>query len=199
MTGLQFTWLKKGPRGDGIAPLLAVSNLCVRVGIRRVLDGVHLEIYEGDHVRITGPNGSGKSTLLNAIAGVPPARYESGVIKLKGADIMFWPSHERVRAGIAYMRQRDNVFPGLSVAENLTLSLGADGPRRFREKFPEWSCDMPPDKLAGALSGGQKQKLAWAMTVLKDNSRLLLLDEPTAGVSDEKMEVSGTYLVVEHD
>jgi len=182
MSGLQFTWLKKGTRDKGAQPLLQVENLTVRVGIRQVLSNVSLEVYEGDHVRITGSNGCGKSTLLNAIAGVEPARVKHGVIKFDGREISMLPSHERSVLGIAYMRQSDNVFPGLSVADNLKLALEEDGPAKFQEAYPEWTEDLPLNKPTGQLSGGQKKKLAWAMTALRNNLRIALLDEPRAGV-----------------
>jgi ABC-type branched-subunit amino acid transport system ATPase component len=186
MSSLHFTWLKKGE--SGTRPLLSVRNLCVRVGIRQILKNVNLEVFPGDHIRITGPNGSGKSTLLNAIAGVEPAKVTSGSIAMDGREIMLLPAHERASLGLAYMRQTDNTFPSLSVAENLRIALGGDGSERFRATFPEWAKQIPLDKPAGNLSGGQKKKLAWAMTSLQ-NSQVVMLDEPMAGVSDNSFEV----------
>ena len=112
MNGLQFTWLKKGDHHADAVPLLKIQSLTVRVGVRRILNDINLEVYPGDHIRITGPNGSGKSTLLNAIAGAEPARVEQGEIVFGGQEITGLPTHERAALGIAYMRQTDNVFPG---------------------------------------------------------------------------------------
>lgn len=199
MSGLQLAWIRRGERGPGIRPLLAVEDLTVRVGVRRVLDGIGLEVYPGDHLRITGPNGCGKSTLLNALAGVPPARIERGRIRFDGADITAWPAHERARRGIAYMRQVDHVFPALTVRENLTMALGRDGYERFAGTFPGWAADFPPHKRAGQLSGGQRKKLAWGMNTLREN-HICLVDEPEAGVAGPlEFESSHTYLIVAHE
>jgi ABC-type branched-subunit amino acid transport system ATPase component len=198
MSGLEFTWLTQGRRIPGAQPVLSVENLTVRVGMRRVLDGIDLQVFEGDHVRITGPNGCGKSSLLNAIVGVAPARIEHGHIHFEGSDVTDRPAHERARRGIAYMRQVDNVFPALTVDENLVLALGRDGFDRFAEAFPEWATDLMRHKRAGQLSGGQKKKLAWAMTVLT-NAPLILADEPQAGIEQRFAPPAGkTYILVTH-
>jgi ABC-type branched-subunit amino acid transport system ATPase component len=168
-------------RDDGKL-ILRVVNLSVRVGIRRVIEDVSLEIVEGAAITLTGANGSGKSTLLNAIAGLEPARVESGRIELAGNDVTQLPAHERARRGLAYMRQRGSIFEDLTVAENLEVAIGGEGPARFAAAHPEWARDLPSEKRAALLSGGQKQRLAWAMATLRP-SRLLLADEPETGLS----------------
>lgn len=178
---LNFEWVGGRKRKSGSTPLLEVEHISVRIGQRLVLDDVSLEVFEGEQVRITGPNGAGKSTLLNAIIGVLP--LASGRIIFKGKDLTPLPTHKRAERGICYMRQRDNVFPALTVRENLRLAIGVEGYERFRERFPEWTRDIAPDMPAGMLSGGQKQKLAWGMTIL-DDPTLLLIDESSAGSSD---------------
>ena len=196
---LSFEWINGQQRDMGTSPLLSVEGISVRRGQRLVLDHVSLEVYEGEQVRITGPNGAGKSTLLNAIMGVVPVT--AGTMQFKGEDLAPFPTHERARRGIHYMRQSDNVFPSLSVRDNLELVLGTDGYVRFAEQFPEWSRDIAPDTPAGMLSGGQKQKLAWGMTVLTGSS-LLLFDEPSAGVSttaDMNPQMLPTAVFVEHE
>ncbi|MFH2124578.1 MAG: ATP-binding cassette domain-containing protein [Pseudomonadota bacterium] len=198
MSGLQITWIRHGERGSDARPQLLIKDLVVRVGVRRILEGIELEIFEGDHVRITGANGCGKSTLLNAIAGIAPARIASGQICFKGTDITTWPTHERARLGIAYMRQVDNVFLALSIRENLMMALGQDGYELFTEAFPEWAADFPPDKRVGQLSGGQRKKVAWGMTVLR-NAPLILADEPEAGVAQRFVPpATKTYILVTH-
>jgi ABC-type branched-subunit amino acid transport system ATPase component len=182
MSGLVFQKFIEAGHGGKIAPLLSVRNLSVSVGMRLVLDKVNLEVFPGEHVRITGPNGSGKSTLLNAIAGVDPARIEAGTIKFAGYDLKGQSAHVRSAKGIAYMLQSENLFSSLTVAENLRIALGQDGTDIFAKSFPDWKGDLPLSKHAGLLSGGQKKKLAWAMTVLRPDWNLLLLDEPRAGV-----------------
>ena len=201
MADLRFTTLREGERRQGAAPVLHIEHLTVRVGIRRVIENLSLSLFEGDTVWISGPNGSGKSTLLNAIAGLDPARVEAGTILLGGENITNLPPHERSQRGLAFVRQRDNVFVELTVDENLRLAAGTDAPRRFREAFPLWAAALPGRKRVGLLSGGQKQKLAWAMATLRP-SRLLLADEPEAGVSNGawfSMSSARSFLVVSHE
>jgi branched-chain amino acid transport system ATP-binding protein len=197
MSLLNFEWLGAKRRSPGAVPLLAVESVSVRLGQRLVLDDVSLEVFEGEQVRITGPNGAGKSTLLNAIMGVVPTT--TGRILFKGEDLGKLATHERANLGIRYMRQRDNVFPTLTASENLNLALGEGGYNRFREQFPAWAQDIRPETPAGMLSGGQKQKLAWGMSVLNDVS-LLLSDEASAG-SSENLAISSqqSACFVEHN
>jgi ABC-type branched-subunit amino acid transport system ATPase component len=196
---LRFTMLRQGERRDGATVLLRIQHLSVRVGIRRVIDDVDLDVFEGDTICISGPNGSGKSTLLNAIAGLEPARIEAGTISLGGEDVTSLPPHERSRRGIAFMRQRENVFLDLTVDENLRLAVGAAGPAWFRDAFPSWTADLPGRKRVGLLSGGQKQQLAWGMATLRP-SRLLLADEPEAGMSSRPpVPTNATLLLVSHE
>lgn len=195
---LSFEWIGGQKRTTGATPLLAVEYLSVRLGQRLVLDDVSLEVYEGEQVRITGPNGAGKSTLLNAIMGIVPTT--SGRILFKGDDIGKKATNERAGLGIRYMRQRDNVFPTLTVEENLGMALGDFGYGQFAEKFPDWARDIPARKLAGMLSGGQQQKLSWAMIWLM-GAHLLLLDEPQTsmeGCKDIFPLSDNTRLIVEH-
>jgi len=197
---LNFEWVGGHKRPAGAVPLLAIEDVSVRLGQRLVLDDVSLEVYESEQVRITGPNGAGKSTLLNAITGVLP--LATGRVVFKGEDISRLPTHERAQRGIRYMRQRDNVFPSLTVRENLRLALGLDGYERFADRFPDWVQDILPEMPAGMLSGGQKQKLAWAMSVLS-LGKLALFDEAAAGVAGS-LRSSGndnliTSLWVEHE
>lgn len=198
MSGLHVSWIRRGD--SGIAPLLRVAKLSVRVGARRVLDLIDFSVHSGDHICITGPNGCGKSTLFNAIAGIEPARIEGGSIVFAGKDITDTPPHERAALGISYMRQTDNVFPSLSVRENLELALGPTGYERFAYAFPEWSIELSAAKRAGQLSGGEKKKLAWAMAVIAEK-QLVLADEPEAGVAQRFQIPSNlkTYVVITHD
>lgn len=200
MGQLSFEWLDIPNRPGDAEPLLAMEHVSVRLGQRLVLDDISLTVYEGEQVRITGPNGSGKSTLLNAIMGIVPVAM--GTIRFRGEDLIPLATHERASRGIRYMRQRGNVFPTLSVRENLTLCLGSKAYERFKERFPDWADDLTAEKLAGMLSGGQKQKLALAMTVLP-GSALALLDEPMAGIADAKnfppIFSTLTKLTIEHN
>jgi len=196
---LNFEWMGGRKCESGSAPLLQIEHVSVRVGQRLVLDDISLEVFNGEQVRITGPNGAGKSTLLNAITGVLPVN--EGRILFKGEDISKLPAHERSARGIRYMRQRDNVFPSLTVSENLQLAVGKDGYERFRERFPEWAKDIAAHQPAGMLSGGQKQKLAWAMAVLSVGE-IFLADEPSTGVTADANMMSQsmpTTIYIEHN
>jgi len=194
---LNFKWIGGPKRLAGATPLLLVEGVSVRLGQRLALDDVNLEVYEGEQVYITGPNGAGKSTLFNAITGVLPVT--TGRVVFLGDDISRLPAHERARRGIRYMRQRDNVFPSLTVRENLKLALGAGGYERFAERFPDWVGDIMPNTPAGMLSGGQKQKLAWGMVLLQA-ATLILSDEASAGASEKlRIPQNLTACIVEHD
>lgn len=199
MSNIYFQWLKHGESGGNAAPLLQVKGLTVQVGVREVLTDIDIDVFLGDHVRITGPNGSGKSTLCNAIAGIEPARIVSGQICFNGQNITRMPAHERAALGITYMRQMENVFQNLTVSENLILALGKDGYERFSQTFPNWTHELSANKRAGQLSGGQKKKLAWSMSLL-GGKKLFLADEPDAGV-DQKFELPDggcTYVEISH-
>jgi ABC-type branched-subunit amino acid transport system ATPase component len=199
MLELTFTLLRRGHSIAGTSPLLRLDGLTVKVGIRRIIEGLYLEVFENDAILVSGPNGSGKSTLLNAIAGLEPAYVEAGTISIAGEDLTSLPPHERANRGISYMRQRYNVFPELTVEENLRVSLGAEGPERFQRLHPNWSVAIPLTKRAGLLSGGQKQRLAWAMATLRP-FRILLADEPEAGMSETPpLPTMGSFILVSHE
>ncbi len=180
-------------------PLLEVEDLSVRVGVRTVFEGLSLTLFPGHAVLVVGANGSGKSSLLHAIAGAPPARILHGSIRFRGDDVTRLASHERARLGMRLMPQRDHVFPALSIGENLQIALGRDGYGRFREAFPDWADDLEFGRPAGHLSGGQKKRLGWAMSVLSESS-LILADEPDTGLS-KPLELPGdrAFLLVTHD
>jgi len=196
---LNFEWINGQRRPPGTTPLLAVQGVSARLGQRLVLDDVSLEVYEGEQVRITGPNGAGKSTLLNVIMGI--VSTTSGRILFKGEDIEDKATHERSDMGIRYMRQRDNVFPSLTVKENFDLALGSEGYDQFTTTFPDWAEDLHPKMPVSLLSGGQKQKLAWSMSVLSA-PQLLLTDEPLSGVQSDTTLIlpfkNPTRITVEH-
>jgi ABC-type branched-subunit amino acid transport system ATPase component len=182
----------------GSGTLLRVQNLTVRVGIRRVLEGYSLEVKKGDILVITGGNGSGKTTLLNAIAGTGQGVIEDGTIEFMGHDITDWPAHRRAQAGLHYLLQRNNLFPNLTVWENLRIPLGQDGLSRFRQAFPDWAGAIPANHKVALLSGGQQQRLAWAVATLRGGT-LLLADEPEAGLScSVALPVGPTLLLVTH-
>jgi len=163
--------------------MIAVSDLVSGYGRISVLDGITFEVAAGECVGILGHNGMGKSTLLRAIVG--HLRAWRGSIRLDGASIERLEPHERARAGIGYVPQGRQIFPGLSVRENLQFAALAKHRARVAaeeevlEEFPELRRLL--DRPGGALSGGEQQLLALARA-LAGAPRLLLLDEPTEGI-----------------
>lgn len=200
--------------------LLEVTGVCKRYGTLRALDGVDLLVERGEVHGLIGPNGSGKSTLLKCIAGDELA--SEGRVCLDGADITFAPSHVRARAGISIKFQITSVLPGLTVFDNLLLALQARDTlralalsrtrRRLADRvfslLDDFRLGQRAHEVAGTLSHGEQQWLEIAMA-LASQPRLLLLDEPTAGMSLEERRVTGDLLrpfaahcsivIVEHD
>jgi branched-chain amino acid transport system ATP-binding protein len=163
---------------------LAADRLVVGYGDSVIVRGVSLEAHAGAILAIVGPNGSGKTTLLKGLAGMLPAKQ--GTLRLRGQDITGTDTAELVRQGLAYVPQMKNVFPTLTVREN--LEIGAATCRKHLRERTEHVVGLFPDlgvsqaKQAGQLSGGQRNMLALARALMTAPT-LLLGDEPTAGLS----------------
>jgi branched-chain amino acid transport system ATP-binding protein len=150
-----------------------------------IVRGASLAVRPGEVIAVLGPNGSGKSTLVKAIVGLVPV--SAGTVRLFGQDITGLPAHRRVREGLAFVPQTENVFARLTVRENLELAAAVLAGRERRGRI-EAQYALFPDLghrralAAGRLSGGQRQMLAVARALVVE-PRVLILDEPSAGLA----------------
>ncbi len=199
--------------------LLAVSGLSKTFGGVRAVDDCALAVAEGTVTGLIGPNGSGKTTVFNLVTGY--LRPDAGRVRFAGRDITRYGTGRRYRLGLSRTFQQARVFGALSVLENLVVAAGYPGWQLFtrrvgardRERGMALLAEFGLDRLAAApaaeLSYGQRKLLEFA-AVLMSAPRLVLLDEPTAGVNPVMMETMErhirerhaagvTFLVVEHD
>jgi neutral amino acid transport system ATP-binding protein len=148
-----------------------------------ILNGVSISVFEGEIVTIVGPNGAGKSTLIKTIFGL--LRPRSGTVAFRGEEISGRRPHDITRLGLSYVPQLDNVFPSLTVEENLemgSLDRSRTGGQKDRvyELFPRLG--ERRNQAAGTMSGGERQMVAMGKALMPD-PQLLLLDEPSAGLA----------------
>ena len=164
--------------------VLSLNNLYAGYGQTEVLHDMSIFVNPNEIVAIIGPNGAGKSTAMKSVLGL--LTINSGNVELNGKDITNTPAAEVVRLGISYVPQTQNVFVNLSVQENLEMGAWTR-PLGIRERLEEMF-ELFPDlgekrnQAAGSLSGGQRQMVAMAKALMVD-AKILLLDEPTAGLS----------------
>jgi len=178
--------------------LLRLDNVETFIGGSRILRGVELEIRPGEVVALMGRNGVGKTTTLRSITGVLPIR--TGAITFDGERIDMLSADARARAGIGYVPQGRDIFPHLTVEENLQIGLVVHGRRGSGAKsalervfalFPVLKEML--SRKGGILSGGQQQQLAIGRALLT-NPKLLILDEPTEGIQPSIIEQIGDTL-----
>ena len=167
-------------------PILEVKEIEAGYGPIRALDGVSIEVAEGEAVAIIGANGAGKTTLLMAISGVVSARR--GTISFEGRPIVGLPTHAITKLGIGHAPEGRRIFPRLSVRENLQLGGFTQTDRATVARDIEEACGLFPvlgkrmSQMGGTLSGGEQQMLALARALI-GRPKLLLLDEPSLGLA----------------
>ena len=161
--------------------LLHIENLTAGYGAIQVLHGVNLSLTTGGRLALIGRNGVGKTTLLKTVMGL--ADLKGGQIKLEGQDISKWSARERAHAGIGYVPQTRDIFPSLTVEENLLAGLKGRPRSALDEAYALFPRLAERRKNGGQqLSGGEQQMLSVARTLL-GQPRLLLLDEPLEGLA----------------
>ena len=191
--------------------ILAVDNIVAGYGETEILHGVSMHVEAGEAVTLFGPNGCGKSTLMKTIFGLLTPKQ--GRVVFEDTDITGMETDRLIRMGMSYVPQTGNIFPSLSIEENLEMGAFADD-SDMRGRISEMY-RMFPDlersrrQRAGNLSGGQRQMLAFGRALML-RPRLLLLDEPSAGLSpimaqlifDRLRDIQGTgiaILIIEHN
>jgi len=175
--------------------MLTLSNLSFAYGTIQTLHGISAEMLPGRVTCVIGRNGVGKTTLLKVIMGI--LRSDGGSIHLEDQNVTAYPANRRARAGIALVPQGRQIFPKLSVADNLRVGLEATRPRI--RQIPQEVYDLFPilwdnrQRPGGNLSGGMQQQLAIARALVS-HPQVLLLDEPTEGIQPNIIQQIGEVL-----
>ncbi len=171
--------------------MLKLNKVDAYYGESKILSGLNLNVPKGKIVSLIGRNGVGKSTTLKSIMGL--VKTPSGSIRKEGKELFKMPTYERVKTGIGYVPQGREIFPQLTVAENLELGLE---PLGGKGKIPDYVYELFPiipkfaKRKGGDLSGGQQQQLAIARMLVAEPD-ILILDEPTEGIQPSIIEDIG--------
>ena len=166
--------------------MLELSGVDAGYGSFQALFGVTLEVRPGEAVGVIGPNGAGKSTLMRVISGLIRAR--KGSMTMQGADIVATPAHRIIELGIAHAPENRRLFPRMSVEDNLRMGAFIPAARQKFAQRLDFVYDLFPrmkerrHQLAGTMSGGEQQMCAIGRALMSD-PKLLLLDEPSAGLA----------------
>jgi len=162
-------------------PILAIDGLETCYGLSQVLFGISLAIGEGEMVTLMGRNGMGKTTTVRSVMGLTPAR--AGRVRFAGQEIRGWPAYRVAQAGIGLVPEGRQIFPNLTVRENLVATAAGNGAWTLEsvyELFPRLS--ERASSMGNQLSGGEQQMLAIGRALMT-NPRLLILDEATEGLA----------------
>ncbi len=168
-----------------MAAILRAENLFKSYRRRQVVSGISFEVNPGEIVGLLGPNGAGKTTSFNIVAGLLPP--DAGSVKLADVELSGLPLYQRARRGLGYLPQESTIFRGLTVAQNFYAILEAQGlsgndcRRRTDEIIESYSLGTVRDNLGSQLSGGERRRVEMARALIP-NPRVVLLDEPFAGV-----------------
>lgn len=171
--------------------MLSIQHASVNYGESKILRNINLEVPDGQVICLMGRNGVGKTTLIKSIMGLLNLRR--GDIYFEGANITRWRTSHRARAGFGYVPQGRGIFPYLTVYENLLMGFEAAAKRTVDEEALEEVYTIFPvlkemrRRVAGTLSGGQQQQLAFGRVLVR-RPKLLLLDEPTEGIQPSIMK-----------
>jgi branched-chain amino acid transport system ATP-binding protein len=201
------------PTNSAAAPLLQLENVTAFYGDLQALFGISLRVQPGEIVTLIGANGAGKTTILRVISGMK--HPEDGAVRFNGEEVSRVPAHQMVARGVSHVPEGRQVFPFLTVRENLSLGAYTPKARRGSKEAMEEQLTLFPrlaermNQLAGTLSGGEQQMVAIARGLMA-RPRLLLLDEPSLGLAplviaeifsalDELRAQGVTILLVEQD